>query len=59
MSLFEVLYKRKCCTPSCSGGLKDKLMLGTEILKEMEKMVKKVCSNLKFAQDRQKNFVDR
>lgn len=33
-------------------------MLGTEMLKEMEEMVKKVRFNLKAAQDRQKNFAD-
>eukprot|EP00253_Pinus_taeda_P028411 PITA_28411 len=29
------------------------------MLKEMEELVKKVCSNMKAAQDRQKNFTDR
>jgi len=33
-------------------------MLGPEMLKEMEELVKKVRSNLKAAQDRQKNFAD-
>eukprot|EP00253_Pinus_taeda_P011771 PITA_11771 len=59
MSPFEVLYGWKCCTPSSWGGLEDKIMLGPEMLKEMEEMVKKVQFNLKAAQDRQKNFVDK
>eukprot|EP00253_Pinus_taeda_P029751 PITA_29751 len=59
MSPFEVLYGCKCCTPSRWGGPEDKLMLGPEMLKEMEEMVKKVWSNLKAAQDRQKKFADR
>ena len=58
MSPFEVLYGRKCPTPSSWGGPEDRLMLGLEMLKEMEEMVKKVRSNLKAAQDRQKNFAD-
>eukprot|EP00253_Pinus_taeda_P014899 PITA_14899 len=41
------------------GGPEDKLMLGPEMLKEMEDMVKKVRYNLKATQDRQKNFADR
>eukprot|EP00253_Pinus_taeda_P007492 PITA_07492 len=58
MSPFEVLYGRKCRTPSSWGGLEDKLMLGPEMLKEMEEMVKRVRANLKVAQDRQNRFVD-
>lgn len=56
MSQFEVLYWRKCRTPSSWGGPEDKFMLGPEMLKEMEEMIKKVRSNLKVAQDRQKSI---
>lgn len=59
MSPFEVLYGRKCHTPSSWGGPEDKLLMGPEMLEEMEVMVKKVRANLKIAQDRQKNFADR
>eukprot|EP00253_Pinus_taeda_P011385 PITA_11385 len=59
MSPFEVLYGRKCRTPSSWGGPEDKFLLGPEMLEEMEVMVKRVRANLKMAQDRQKNFVDR
>eukprot|EP00253_Pinus_taeda_P016690 PITA_16690 len=59
MSPFEVLYGRKCRTPSSWGGPEDKLRLGLEMLKEMKEMVKKVRSNLKAAPDRKKNFADR
>eukprot|EP00253_Pinus_taeda_P017413 PITA_17413 len=58
LSPFEVLYGRKCCTPSSWGGPEDRLRFGPDMLKEMEDMVKKVCSNLKAAQDRQKSFAD-
>eukprot|EP00253_Pinus_taeda_P002781 PITA_02781 len=58
MSPFEVMYGRKCCTPTSWGGPEDKLSLGPEMLKEMEDMVKRVRVNLKAAQDRQKNFAD-
>eukprot|EP00253_Pinus_taeda_P016605 PITA_16605 len=58
MSPFEVMYGRKCRTPTSWGGPDDKLSLGPEMLKEMEDMVKRVRVNLKAAQDRQKNFAD-
>eukprot|EP00253_Pinus_taeda_P023153 PITA_23153 len=58
MSPFEVLYSRKCRTPSSWGGPEDRMSLGPEMLKEMEDMVKRVRANLKAAQDRQKNFAD-
>eukprot|EP00253_Pinus_taeda_P019879 PITA_19879 len=59
MSPFEVMYGRKCRTPTSWGEPEDKLSLGPEMLKEMEDMVKRVRVNLKAAQDRQKNFADR
>eukprot|EP00253_Pinus_taeda_P025256 PITA_25256 len=58
MSPFEVLYGRKCRTPSSWGGPEDKLVLGPEMLKEMEEMVKRVRANLKVAQYRQKHYAD-
>eukprot|EP00253_Pinus_taeda_P018524 PITA_18524 len=42
MSPFEVLYGRKCHTPSSWSGPNDRLMLGSEMLKEMEELVKRV-----------------
>eukprot|EP00253_Pinus_taeda_P010542 PITA_10542 len=59
LSPFEVLYGRKCHTPSSWGGPEDKLSLGPEMLKDMEDMVKRVRANLKAAQDRQKSFANR
>eukprot|EP00253_Pinus_taeda_P033764 PITA_33764 len=58
MSPFEVLYGQKCHTPSSWSGPEDRSMLGPNMLKEMEEMARKVRSNLKEAQDRQKNFAD-
>eukprot|EP00253_Pinus_taeda_P032776 PITA_32776 len=42
MSPFEVLYGRKCRTPSSWGGPEDRLLLGPEMLEEMEVIVKRV-----------------
>eukprot|EP00253_Pinus_taeda_P002927 PITA_02927 len=58
MSPFEVLYVQKCRTPSSWGGPEDRLVLGPDMLKEMEETVKEVRVNLKAAQDRQKHFAD-
>jgi hypothetical protein len=49
MSPFEVLYDRKCTTPISWDNLVEKLMMGLEMLQEMEKMVRKVQQNLKEA----------
>eukprot|EP00253_Pinus_taeda_P005288 PITA_05288 len=58
MSAFEVLYRCKCRTPLCWSDPEDKLMLGSDMLEEMENMVKSVRNNLKYAQVRQKTFAD-
>jgi len=59
MSPFEVLYSRKCNTPISWSNPVDRLMLGPDLLKDMELTVKQVQSNLKIAQDRQKSNADR
>jgi hypothetical protein len=58
MSPFEVLYDRKCTTLISWDNPVDRLMMGPEMLQEMEKMVRKVQHNLKEAQDRQKSYAD-
>eukprot|EP00253_Pinus_taeda_P034398 PITA_34398 len=58
MSPFEVLYGRKCRTPLSWSDPEEKLMLGLDMLEEMEKMVKSVRVNLKAAQERQNKFAD-
>ena len=55
---FEILYGRKCNTPISWSNLVDRLVLGPELLKEMELIVKQVQGNLKVAQDRQKSQAD-
>jgi hypothetical protein len=49
LSPFKVLYDRKCTTPISWDNLADRLMVGPEILQEMENMVRKVQHNLKKA----------
>jgi hypothetical protein len=52
MSPFEALYGRKCTTPIRWDNPFDRLMMGLEMLQEMEKMLIKVQHNLKEAHDR-------
>ena len=49
LSPFEILYGWKCNTPiTCSNSV-DHLMLGPDLLKELELTMKHVQSNLKIA----------
>ena len=59
MSLFEALYARKCHTPLSWSQPEDKLMLGPYALQEMDRIFKQIQRNIKTAQDRQKNYVDK
>ena len=47
MSPFEVLYGWKCRKPVTWDSLVDQLMLGPDLLKELEQLVTKVQLNLK------------
>jgi hypothetical protein len=58
MSPFEILYGRKCTTPISWDNPVDRIMVGPDMLQEMESMVKKAQQNLKVAQDRQKSYAD-
>ena len=49
---FEILYGRKCNTPIWWSNPVDRLVLGPELLKEMDLIVKQVQGNLKVAHDR-------
>ena len=57
-SPFKILYGRKCNTPISWSNPVDRLVLGLELLKEMEEIVERVQSNLKVAQDQQKIQAD-
>ena len=55
---FEVLDGRKCRTPVTWDILVDWLMLGHDLLKDLEQLVTKVQINLKEAQDHHKSYMD-
>ena len=54
MSPFEVLCGQKCRTRVTWDSLVDQLMLGPDLLLDLEQLVTKVQGNLKEAQDHQK-----
>ena len=58
MSPFEILYGRKCNNPISWSIHADRLMLGPDLLEDMELIVKQVQQNMKAAQDRQKCYAD-
>ena len=55
MSPFEALYCRKRNTPVRWDNPTDRVVIGPELLKEMEEQVTKIKLNLKAAHDRQKS----
>ena len=52
MSPYEALYGRRCRTPVTWDNPVNRVVLGLELLKEMEQEVVKIKQNLKAAQDR-------
>ena len=49
MSLYEALYGRRCRTPETWDNPVNRVMLGLDLLKEMEQEVVKIRQNLKAA----------
>ena len=58
MSPFEVLYGQKCRTPVTWDIPVDQLILGPNLLKDLDQLVTMVQVNLKEAQDCQKSYTD-
>ena len=58
ISPFEVIYGSKCRFHISWSNLEDILVLGPNLLKDMQHIVQNAKKNLKLAQDRQKSYVD-
>ena len=58
ISPFEVFYGRKCRTPVTQDSPLDQLMLGHNLLNDLEQLVTKVQQYLKQLQYRQKKYVN-
>ncbi|XP_048438961.1 uncharacterized protein LOC125476675 [Pyrus x bretschneideri] len=59
MSPFEALYGKSYRTPLCWSEVRERVLLGPEIIDETTQNVQVIKSNLKAAQDRQKSLADR
>lgn len=59
MSLFESLYGRKCNTLISWDIPIDRVVIGPEMLKDMEEQIIKFKHKLRTARDRQKSYVDK
>ena len=53
MSPYEALYGRRCRTPVTWDNPVNRVVLGLQLLKEMEQEVVKIRKNLRAVQDRQ------
>ena len=49
MSPFEALYGRKCNTPVIWDNIVDRVIIGLEMIKDMEEQMIKIKQNLKIA----------
>jgi hypothetical protein len=59
MALFEALYGRRCRTPLNWSEPGERWFFRPDLVKEMEEKVQRIRHNLKEAQARQKNYVDK
>ena len=58
MAPFQALYGRPCRTPLSWDSLEDRILLGPEMLRDMEQQVVRIREHLTTAQDRQKKYAD-
>jgi hypothetical protein len=58
MAPFEMLYGRRCQTPSFWSETRERKVFRLDILQEAEKQVRMVKENLQVAQSRQKSYAD-
>eukprot|EP00253_Pinus_taeda_P020588 PITA_20588 len=58
MPPFEALYGRPCRTPLSWDRLEDRVIIGPELIHEMEAHVRQIRQRLKEAHDRQKSYAD-
>ena len=58
MISFEILYGKTCTTPASRDSPTDYLIVGPEMLQDMEQIVREVKKNLKVAHDHKKSYAD-
>lgn len=58
MILFEAIYRRSFNTPISCSVLINRVLIGLDMLAEMEQRILVIKKNLKVAQDRHKSYLD-
>ena len=58
MAPYEVLYGRRCHTPTCWTELGERRVLGPKLMADTESKVRLIRDRLKEASDRQKSYAD-
>jgi hypothetical protein len=58
MAQFEFLYGRPCWTPLSWDQLEDRVLVGPEVIQEMEEQMQAIKQRIKEARDQQKSYVD-
>ena len=58
MPPYQALYGRPCRMPLSWEKLEDQVIVGLELVQEMEEQVRKIQQRLKEAQDRHKSYDD-
>ncbi|KAI3771000.1 hypothetical protein L6452_02149 [Arctium lappa] len=56
---FEALYGRKCRTPVCWADIRERELIGPELVQQTSNNFLQIRDRLKVAQDRQKSYEDR
>ena len=59
MAPFQALYGRPCRTPLSWDNLEDRVILGPDMLLDLEQRVKRIREHLFTAQDRQKKYANK
>ena len=59
MAPFEALYGRPCRSPLCWTEVRDKQLLGPEMIRETSEKIKVVQEKMKTAQTRHKSYADK
>ena len=58
MAPYDDLYGRKCRTPLCWMELREKKVIGPDLIQEIEEKVKMIREILKVATNRQKSYAN-
>ena len=58
MASFNFLYRQPCQMPLSNDWIEDRLLVGPEVIQEMEDQMQTIKQRIKEAQDRQKSYAD-